>query len=300
MKTILKKSYILALLVMVAMSCQKENLVQENKSIKLNLNIEKPSFSNDDTKAVKKGWEEGDAIALVFNNGGVTDGFKCSANDIVLLAYKAGNWEVTMNESVLTALTTDGTVSGVHFDGVNNNIEIVSLYGENNNKLSSYRKNDLLMMFQSTNYTLKNGVVSISATLDLISDNQITISGLTHSNDASWKLEIVGDSYTLGYFSNSELMVFPSRGFSISAAWGEKYFYTYGGVGDNEIAFYCDPDEGTYENFELRLIGTGTNSDKKFVKKGTNITIEGGKAYSVPGPGNDLTKPTNGWEIYTE
>ena len=82
----------LALTMAVFVSCSKDDLNVENNDVKVNFTVaEKPSFDAV-TRSVKKGWDNGDQILVVFRDA---DGFWLDAFDdanTLKLTMTADGW----------------------------------------------------------------------------------------------------------------------------------------------------------------------------------------------------------------
>ena len=68
-----KMFFVLAALVFAFIGCSQEEeaiQVSEKKAVKVVVNMDKPGFG-EDARAARQGWEDGDEVVAVLNNGNV-------------------------------------------------------------------------------------------------------------------------------------------------------------------------------------------------------------------------------------
>ena len=110
----MKKLAFIALAALAMFSCNKEEVIIENEAQPQTLKYvfsvaEKPSFDAD-TRAVKKSWEEGDKIYLVYD-----DVMPTKLEDLTILKYNAsGEWTVEQ-ESTTAPKDEGGTLDAIYY-----------------------------------------------------------------------------------------------------------------------------------------------------------------------------------------
>ena len=137
----MKKTIIILSALAALVACNKENTQPESTPTVFNITITR----EDDTKAVKSAWEDGDVVYVFFST--------VAAPNYVKYSHSSGAWT---NEKIGTFnITTDGTMTAIYLPFGNG--ETVSADGTSfvfgNNYTSYYLKS-------TVNYTISGGVVS--------------------------------------------------------------------------------------------------------------------------------------------
>ena len=107
----------LALTMAVFVSCSKDDLNVENNDVKVNFTVaEKPSFDAV-TRSVKKGWDNGDQILVVFRD---TDGFWLDAFDdanTLKLTKTADGWTADKSKIDIADLSASADYKAIYYPG---------------------------------------------------------------------------------------------------------------------------------------------------------------------------------------
>ncbi len=293
----MKQTYLFALVALAMFSCSKPQIVvnTEPQPLKYNFSIaEKPSIEAE-TKALKKSWDEGDKVYIVFD-----DATPKSLGDFMILKYTAGEWEVEQPSTSLPS-ASGGTLDALYYDNANprgsftDDADGGTFYFETS--MGVYGQ---YLFFQAENvpYTVEDGTVSSSFSLDFEPNNvrtyvQFRITGL----EGEWQ-----------FFS--EDFVNTDNTF---AAWGPvwqklNHRFTY----DDSILYTWKLNERTDGHYIY--LSTQQNADAititlmkenganaGYYQKSFNKKISGKfAAVTFKGPQfDDNGVPTNGWKSLT-
>ena len=304
----MKKVFFIALAAFALFSCNKELTNVEDGSLsqplKYVFNVaEKASFDGD-TRAVKTSWENGDKIYINFD-----DAMPEELTDLTVLTFNGTAWEVTEGKG---PAGTSGTLEALYYD--NPSPRLVKLGGDGSNiKLGfsnvvpDWGKYMFLMNNKDIPYSIEDGVLTASISLDFVQNNvrtytQFCITGL--SGDDWWfvsedRVHPVDDLGTVG----NDIGVWVPQWNPVrkrfdqedSRNLSERTSFRLNIHPDGSYYFYCSCAQLENEITLSLVKGAGVNAveyrktfSKKISGKCAAITFSGPQL-----DGNGV--PTNGW-----
>lgn len=276
----------LALTMAVFVSCSKDDLNVENNDVKVNFTVaEKPSFDAV-TRSVKKGWDNGDQILVVFKDA---DGFWLDAFDdanTLKLTKTAEGWTADKSKIDIADLSASADYKAIYYPG-----EVSFAESDVNYMLyyDTYKGGEYLVA--EGTYTVNGSNIelgTISMTRD-INMYQISVKGLA-SESGEWTLTIQnssgGDFYDK-HLAGGKLRV-PTTTYGPNA---ENVYANAGGVKYGEDVQFCfiknTGNNNAAKQFEL---SNGTNT-YVYTLASSTVSI-GGTAYLLPA--------LSGWEKQAE
>ena len=294
----MKKLAFIALAALAMFSCNKEEVIIENEAQPQTLKYvfsvaEKPSFDAD-TRAVKKSWEEGDKIYLVYD-----DVMPTKLEDLTILKYNAsGEWTVEQ-ESTTAPKDEGGTLDAIYYGNPDpQKLAVDSQWNAFFFDSMAESGKYMYMVKNNIPYSKKGDTVKASIALEFENYSketyvQFCITGL----EGDWYSEIKDIQHNNNYFGwNSP--IWRGKGFSyldLSGAypvWG----FQLDNRGDEGHYLYCSIEQGADAITITLKKQSGDNKgsyyktfNKKITGKCAAITFKG------PQFGDD-GNPTNGWE----
>ena len=266
----------LALTMAVFVSCSKDDLNVENNDVKVNFTVaEKPSFDAV-TRSVKKGWDNGDQILVVFNKavGSWLDAFD-DANTLKL-TKTADGWTADKSKIDIADLSASADYKAIYYPG-----EVSFAESDVNYMLyfDTYKGGEYLVA--EGTYTVNGSEIelgTISMTRDMYM-YQISVKGLA-SESGEWALTIQngsGDVFYDKHLAGGKLRV-PTTTYGPQV---EAVYANAGGVKYGEDVQFCfiknTGNNNAAKQFEL---SNGTNT---YVYTLASATVSiGGTAYLLP------------------
>lgn len=266
----------LALTMAVFVSCSKDDLNVENNDVKVNFTVaEKPSFDAV-TRSVKKGWDNGDQILVVFNNavGSWLDAFD-DANTLKL-TKTADGWTADKSKIDIADLSASADYKAIYYPG-----EVSFAESDVNYMLyfDTYKGGEYLVA--EGTYTVNGSEIELG-TINMIRDEnmyQISVKGLA-SESGEWALTIQNSSggvFFDKHLAGGQLKV-PTTTYGPNA---ENVYANAGGVKYGEDVQFCFiknmGNNNAAKQFEL---SNGTNT-YVYTLASSTVSI-GGTAYLLP------------------
>lgn len=266
----------LALTMAVFVSCSKDDFNAENNDVKVSFAVaEKPSFDAV-TRSVKKGWDNGDQILVVFNdaNGSWLDAYN-DANTLKL-TKTADGWVADNSKIDIANLATSAEYKAYYYSG-----DVSFAESDVNYMLyfDTYKGGEYLVA--EGTYTVSGSNIELG-TINMTRDEnmyQISVKGLA-SESGEWALTIQNSSG--GVFFDKHLaggkLKVPTTTYGPNA---ENVYANAGGVKYGEDVQFCfiknTANRNAAKQFEL---SNGTNT---YVYTLTSATVSiGGTAYLLP------------------
>lgn len=165
-------------------SCQKEE-IKNNNTLQYDFNIaEMSGYDGAATKSVKSGWSNGDMIHIIFD-----DVCPTKVEDYMILKMVSGKWTViqepatTPSGSTLDAVYYENDKPGYYFGSGEINFE---------NNLRSNNGQYMVLVANNVNYEIVDNKLTASLQFDFLSQysNQICITGLSEDG---WYLKFQFD-----------------------------------------------------------------------------------------------------------
>lgn len=266
----------LALIMAVFVSCSKDDLNVENNDVKVNFTVaEKPSFDAV-TRSVKKGWDNGDQILVVFNDA---DGFWLDAFDdanTLRLTKTAEGWTADKSKIDISKLESSDDYKAIYYPG-----EVSFAESDESGILyyDTYKGGEYLVA--EGTYTVNGSNIELG-TINMIRDEnmyQISVKGLA-SESGEWALTIqnsVGGDFYDRHLAGGKLRV-------LTTAYRpnvENVYANAGGVKYGEDVQFCFiknlGNNNAAKQFEL---SNGTNT-YVYTLASSTVSI-GGTAYLLP------------------
>lgn len=266
----------LALTMAVFVSCSKDDLNVENNDVKVNFTVaEKPSFDAV-TRSVKKGWDNGDQILVVFkdSNGFWLDAFD-DANTLRLTKTAEG-WTADKSKIDISKLGSSDDYKAIYYPG-----EVSFAESDVNYMLyfDTYKGGEYLVA--EGTYTVNGSNIELG-TINMIRDEnmyQISVKGLA-SESGEWALTIQNSSggvFFDKHLASGQLKV-PTTTYGPNA---ENVYANAGGVKYGEDVQFCFiknlGNNNAAKQFEL---SNGTNT-YVYTLASSTVSI-GGTAYLLP------------------
>lgn len=266
----------LALTMAVFVSCSKDDLNVENNDVKVNFTVaEKPSFDAV-TRSVKKGWDNGDQILVVFNKavGSWLDAFD-DANTLKL-TKTADGWTADKSKIDIADLSASADYKAIYYPG-----EVSFAESDVNYMLyfDTYKGGEYLVA--EGTYTVNGSEIELG-TINMTRDMymyQISVKGLA-SESGEWALTIQngsGDVFYDKHLAGGKLRV-PTTTYGPQV---EDVYANASGVKYGEDVQFCfiknTGNNNAAKQFEL---SNGTNT---YVYTLASATVSiGGTAYLLP------------------
>lgn len=266
----------LALTMAVFVSCSKDDLNVENNDVKVNFTVaEKPSFDAV-TRSVKKGWDNGDQILVVFNKaaGSWLDAFD-DANTLKL-TKTADGWTADKSKIDIADLSASADYKAIYYPGevsfAESDVEYMLYF-------DTYKGGEYLVA--EGTYTVNGSEIELG-TISMTRDEymyQISVKGLA-SESGEWALTIQngsGDVFYDKHLAGGKLRV-PTTTYGPQV---EAVYANAGGVKYGEDVQFCFiknlGNNNAAKQFEL---SNGTNT---YVYTLASATVSiGGTAYLLP------------------
>lgn len=266
----------LALTMAVFVSCSKDDLNVENNDVKVNFTVaEKPSFDAV-TRSVKKGWDNGDQILVVFNNavGSWLNAFD-DANTLKL-TKTADGWTADKSKIDIADLSASADYKAIYYPG-----EVSFAESDVNYMLyfDTYKGGEYLVA--EGTYTVNGSEIelgTISMTRDMYM-YQISVKGLA-SESGEWALTIQNGSGDVFYDKHlaGGILNVPTTTYGPNV---ENVYANAGGVKYGEDVQFCfiknTGNNNAAKQFEL---SNGTNT-YVYTLASSTVSI-GGTAYLLP------------------
>lgn len=289
------KLLFITLTVFAVFSCSKEEVVVENEPqpFKYMFNVaEKPSFDAD-TKAVKSSWKNGDKIYIVFD-----DQLPTSLSDFTILEYSSDGWAV-QQETVKPPKTDSGTLDALYYEGTELNPYLDDGEFFINALLDDFSK---FMYLNSNNipYTIKDGVLKSSLSLDFDSDSERTYVQFCIT-------DLIGDDWS---FYREDILA-SDNSFNLWApTWKNDTFGHYS-ISNASFDYPLDVrEDGHYiylsvlqntDKITITLVKTNGNNAGKYQKTFSKKISGKRAAITFKGPQfNNSGECLNGWEKLNE
>lgn len=285
---------IVALAVMFAQSCSKEEFETQTPEYKLVVNMEKSSFSGD-TRAPRTEWEGGDEVVVVFNGDVREDKVARYLKLTYTLASKSwsSEWVGTTLQEV-AAKETKTCVASYHSLGVNNvyidndyDLRIIATWNISG-ELSNL--GGCLLMCDNGTFTVsQDGIVTLNISMKPACV-QYTIRNISVDDDALWKLKISKEGKT----STQEVYLGTVAGANNSIAeMSTNPGYMVGHRSEDGVAFFGaefpNPRLGTY-TFTL------TNGEDVYTRNfNIQSVIRDGQAIIMDGPFDNNGNRNEDW-----
>ena len=266
----------LALTMAVFVSCSKDDLNVENNDVKVNFTVaEKPSFDAV-TRSVKKGWDNGDQILVVFRDA---DGFWLDAFDdanTLRLTKTAEGWTADKSKIDISKLGSSDDYKAIYYPG---EVSFASSDESGILYFDTYKGGEYLVA--EGTYTVNGSEIELG-TISMTRDEymyQISVKGLA-SESGEWALTIQNSSggvFFDKHLAGGQLKV-PTTTYGPNA---ENVYANAGGVKYGEDVQFCfiknTGNNNAAKQFEL---SNGTNT---YVYTLASSTVSvGGTAYLLP------------------
>lgn len=266
----------LALTMAVFVSCSKDDLNVENNDVKVNFTVaEKPSFDAV-TRSVKKGWDNGDQILVVFNDA---DGFWLDAFDdanTLRLTKTAEGWTADKSKIDISKLGSSDDYKAIYYPG---NVSFAESDESGILYFDTYKGGEYLVA--EGTYTVNGSNIELG-TINMIRDEnmyQISVKGLA-SESGEWALTIQNSSggvFLDKHLAGGKLKV-PTTTYGPDAV---NVYANAGGVKYGEDVQFCFiknvGNRNAAKQFEL---SNGTNT-YVYTLASSTVSI-GGTAYLLP------------------
>ena len=266
----------LALTMAVFVSCSKDDLNVENNDVKVNFTVaEKPSFDAV-TRSVKKGWDNGDQILVVFRGaeGSWLDAFD-DANTLKLTKTAEG-WTADKSKIDISKLGSSDDYKAIYYPG---EVSFASSDESGILYFDTYKGGEYLVA--EGTYTVNGSEIELG-TISMTRDEymyQISVKGLA-SESGEWALTIQNSSggvFFDKHLAGGQLKV-PTTTYGPNA---ENVYANAGGVKYGEDVQFCfiknTGNNNAAKQFEL---SNGTNT---YVYTLASSTVSvGGTAYLLP------------------
>ncbi len=266
----------LALTMAVFVSCSKDDFNAENNDVKVSFAVaEKPSFDAV-TRSVKKGWDNGDQILVVFRDA---DGFWLDAFDdanTLKLTKTADGWTADKSKIDISKLGSSDDYIAIYYPGevsfAASDVDYMLYY-------DTYKGGEYLVA--EGTYTVSGSNIELG-TINMTRDEymyQISVKGLA-SESGEWALTIQNSSGGVFYdkhLAGGQLKV-PTTTYKPNA---ENVYANAGGVKYGEDVQFCFIKNTGNRNAAKRFeLSDGTNT---YVYTLTSATVSvGGTAYLLP------------------
>lgn len=265
----------LALTMAVFVSCSKDDLNVENNDVKVNFTVaEKPSFDAV-TRSVKKGWDNGDQILVVFRDA---DGFWLDAFDdanTLKLTKTAEGWTADKSKIDISKLGSSDDYMAIYYPGevsfAESDVEYMLYF-------DTYKGGEYLSA--EGTYTVNGSDIELG-TISMTRDEymyQISVEGLA-SESGDWTMSLQrGSGQT---FMDKHLAVGKLR--VVTTEYNPNALNVYENAGgvkyDGDVQFCFIVNTGNNNPAQLILLSNGTDT---YEYKLSNQFFTGGATYLLP------------------
>ena len=273
----MKKIFMAAMTLVMAVfaSCTNEDLKVENNDVKVNFTVaEKPGFDAD-TRSVKKGWDNGDQILVVFKDA---KGFWLNAFDdanTLKLTKTADGWSVDKSKIDISKLGSSNDYMAIYYPG---EVSFASSDVDYMLYFDTYKGGEYLSA--EGTYTVNGSDIelgTISMTRD-INMYQISVKGLA-SETGNWTmslqrgedLQFMDKHLASGKLRVATTAYKPNSENVYNNAGGVKY--------DGDVQFCFSVNTGNNNPAKIILLSNGTDTYKYQL---SNQFFTGGATYLLP------------------
>ena len=271
----------MTLVMAVFASCTNEDLNVENNDVKVNFTVaEKPGFDAV-SRSVKKGWDNGDQILVVFKNaGGIfwLDAFD-DANTLKLTKTAEG-WTADKSKINISNLASSADYHAFYYPG---EVSFAESDVENMLYFDTYMGGEYLSA--EGTYTVNGSDIELG-TISMTRDEymyQISVEGLA-SESGNWTMTIQREEGSIFYENHlavGKLRV-PTTTYNPSS---DNVYNNAGGVKyDGDVQFCFLKNTGNVNPAQLISLSNGTDT---YEYQLTNQRFTGGATYLLPGLSND-------------
>lgn len=271
----------MTLVMAVFASCTNEDLKVENNDVKVNFTVaEKPGFDAV-SRSVKKGWDNGDQILVVFKNaGGIfwLDAFD-DANTLKLTKTAEG-WTADKSKIDITKLASSADYHAFYYPG---EVSFAESDVENMLYFDTYMGGEYLSA--EGTYTVNGSDIELG-TISMTRDEymyQISVEGLA-SESGNWTMTIQreeGSTFYENHLAVGKLRV-PTTTYNPSS---DNVYNNAGGVKyDGDVQFCFLKNTGNNNPAQLISLSNGTDT---YEYQLTNQRFTGGATYLLPELSND-------------
>ena len=265
----------LALTMAVFVSCSKDDLNVENNDVKVNFTVaEKPSFDAV-TRSVKKGWDNGDQILVVFRDA---DGFWLDAFDdanTLRLTKTAEGWTADKSKIDISKLGSSDDYKAIYYPGevsfAESDVEYMLYF-------DTYKGGEYLSAegtYTVNGSDIELGTISMTRDKDMY---QISVKGLA-SESGNWTMSLQrgeGLQFMDKHLASGKLRVAttaynPNALIVNENAGGVKY--------DGDVQFCFLKNVGNNNPAQLISLSNGTDTYKYQL---SNQRFTGGATYLLP------------------
>ena len=265
----------MTLVMAVFASCTNEDLKVENNDVKVNFTVaEKPGFDAV-SRSVKKGWDNGDQILVVFRDA---DGFWLDAFDdanTLKLTKTAEGWTADKSKIDISKLGSSDDYKAIYYPGEVSFAESDVDYMLN---FDTYKGGEYLSA--EGTYTVNGSDIELG-TISMTRDEymyQISVKGLA-SESGNWTMTIQREAGTTFYEKHlavGKLRVAITE-YNPNA---ENVYENAGGVKyDGDVQFCFLKNTGNNNSAQLILLSNGTDT---YEYQLTNQRFTGGATYLLP------------------
>lgn len=265
----------LALTMAVFVSCSKDDLNVENNDVKVNFTVaEKPSFDAV-TRSVKKGWDNGDQILVVFRDA---DGFWLDAFDdanTLRLTKTAEGWTVDKSKIDISKLGSSDDYMAIYYPG---NVSFAESDVEYMLYFDTYMGGEYLSAegtYSVNGSDIELGTISMTCDINMY---QISVKGLA-SESGNWTMSLQrgeGLQFMDKHLASGKLRV-ATTAYNPNS---ENVYNNAGGVKyDGDVQFCFSVNTGNNNPAKLILLSNGTDTYKYQL---SNQFFTGGTAYLLP------------------
>ena len=265
----------LALTMAVFVSCSKDDFNVENNDVKVNFTVaEKPSFDAV-TRSVKKGWDNGDQILVVFRDA---DGFWLDAFDdanTLRLTKTAEGWTADKSKIDISKLGSSDDYKAIYYPGevsfAESDVEYMLYF-------DTYKGGEYLSA--EGTYTVNGSEIELGTIRMTRDENmyQISVKGLA-SESGNWTMSLQrgeGLQFMDKHLASGKLRV-ATTAYNPNS---ENVYNNAGGVKyDGDVQFCFIVNTGNNNPAQLILLSNGTDT---YEYKLSNQFFTGGATYLLP------------------
>ena len=265
----------LALAMAVFVSCSKDDLNVENNDVKVNFTVaEKPSFDAV-TRSVKKGWDNGDQILVVFRDA---DGFWLDAFDdanTLRLTKTAEGWTADKSKIDISKLGSSDDYKAIYYPG---NVSFAESDVEYMLYFDTYKGGEYLSA--EGTYTVNDSEIELG-TISMTRDEymyQISVKGLA-SESGDWTMSLqrgAGQTFMDKHLAVGKLRV-------ATTAYNPNALNVYENAGgvkyDGDVQFCFIVNTANNNPAKLILLSNGTDT---YEYQLSNQFFTGGATYLLP------------------
>lgn len=265
----------LALTMAVFVSCSKDDLNVENNDVKVNFTVaEKPSFDAV-TRSVKKGWDNGDQILVVFKDA---DGFWLDAFDdanTLKLTKTADGWTADKSKIDISKLGSSDDYMAIYYPG---EVSFASSDVEYMLYFDTYKGGEYLSA--EGTYTVNGSEIELG-TISMTRDEymyQISVKGLaSESGDWTMSLQRGADLQFMDKHLASGKLRVATTAYNPNAL---NVYENAGGVKyDGDVQFCFIVNTANNNPAKLILLSNGTDT---YEYQLSNQFFTGGATYLLP------------------